>query len=168
MDKHKHDGETENSIFCSLCVSICPSAAPLFKELSFFCRMVKGKARRKIKPWCCWDEKAKCRSVTAGETEPFFSLKWNREGKKSIVAGGNVSNAVRSFWAKKEESAADNSQCFISFVSPPTDVSCHTYFVNPPFTLFLFVLFEPHFHKSFTQPYQQQAKLFTLQQLAPR
>lgn len=125
------------SQYCRQClwVSLCPSAVPLVEEFSFFCCMGKGEARKKIKPWCCWDEKAECRSVTAGETEPFFSLKWNRVGKKSIVAGGNVSNAVRSFWAKKEESAADNSYCFPSCVSSPTDVSCHAYLVNPPFRL---------------------------------
>lgn len=87
------------------------------------------------------------RKRSAG-AEPFFRLKWNGEGKKSIEAGGNVSDAVRTLWVKKEESTADNSQGFLSCVSSPTDVSCHAYLVNPPFSCFSLCRSSPVFMSS--------------------
>lgn len=148
------------AVFQRLFVSICPSATPVFEALSFFCRWRRKKKRKEIKPWCCWDEKVKCRSGTVFQTivkRTGKKINWGRRkcqrrsenlvGKEGRIHRGQLS--VFSFLCLLSH------RCVMSRLLGKS-----------AFLLFPFVPFEPRFHEQFTQPYLQQAKLLTLERLA--
>lgn len=143
-----------------LFVSICPSATPVFEALSFFCRWRRKKKRKEIKPWCCWDEKAKCRSGTV------FQTIVKRRGKK--INWGRRKCQRRSENLVGKEGRIHRGQLsvfsFLCLLSHRCVMS--RLLGKSAFLLFLFVPFEPRFHEQFTQPYLQQAKLLTLERLA--
>lgn len=125
-----------------------------FWSVKFLLSVAKEKKEKgDKKPWCCWDEKAKCRSGTVFQTK----VKWRR---KKINWGRRKCQRRSENLVGKEGRIHRGQLSVFSFLCLLSHICVMSRLLGKSaFLLFLFVPFEPRFHEQFTQPYLQQAKL---------